>query len=166
MSNEVNPQLVHHFGDSFIGLTPQGWMRRWDEDGVVYYADWEPILDTLSRADAVVVSIEDLQGDETIVADLAKQCRILAVTRGPRGASVYVKEESASISAVEVSEVDSTGSGDIFAAAFFVLLQELVDPFQACHLATAIASKSVSALGLESVPNTSDILQIRDNIQR
>ena len=41
-----------------------------------------------------------------------------------------------------------------------------VDPFEAGHLATAIASKSVSALGLESVPNTSDILQIRDNIQR
>jgi hypothetical protein len=41
-----------------------------------------------------------------------------------------------------------------------------VDPYEAGHLATAIASKSVSALGLESVPNTSDILKMRDNIQR
>jgi fructose-1-phosphate kinase PfkB-like protein len=64
------------------------------------------------------------------------------------------------------SETKSFGSGDIFAAAFFVLHQELVDPFEAGHLATAIASKSVSALGLESVPNTSDILKMRDNIQR
>lgn len=28
-----DPAIIHQFPDSIIGLTPQGWMRQWDENG-------------------------------------------------------------------------------------------------------------------------------------
>ena len=89
IANEVDPQLVHQFEASFIGITPQGWMRRWDNSGDVHYSSGKETTDVLAFADAVVISIEDLQGDENIVGELAQHCRILAVTRGFLGATIF-----------------------------------------------------------------------------
>jgi sugar/nucleoside kinase (ribokinase family) len=61
-------------------------------------------------------------------------------------------------------EVDPTGSGELFPAAFFIHLQEGGNPLSAARFANLIASKSVSKSGLESVPDPSEIAVIRDNI--
>jgi hypothetical protein len=166
IANEVDPQLIHHFDTSFIGITPQGWMRRWDSSGNVYLAGWEVLTNVLPIADAAVISIEDLQGDENTVAELAQHCRIFAVTRGSEGATIFLNGEPTSITAPVVNEMDPTGSGDIFAAAFFIRLQETGDPFEAGQFAISLASKSISGSGLEGVPSPSDIRIIRDRLKQ
>jgi hypothetical protein len=40
VANEVDPGLVRSFPNSLIGLTPQGWMRAWDDQGKVRFSDW------------------------------------------------------------------------------------------------------------------------------
>ncbi|MEZ4518430.1 MAG: hypothetical protein R3C44_16950 [Chloroflexota bacterium] len=35
IANEVDPALIDRFSNSLVGLSPQGWMRRWDENGHV-----------------------------------------------------------------------------------------------------------------------------------
>ena len=35
IAEEIDPELVKVFPNSAIGLTPQGWLRGWDEDGRV-----------------------------------------------------------------------------------------------------------------------------------
>ncbi|MBI5292318.1 MAG: hypothetical protein HY872_10630, partial [Chloroflexi bacterium] len=42
--------------------------------------------------------------------------------------------------------------GDIFAAAFFVRLWQTADPWDAARFAVALASDSVTRVGIEGVP--------------
>jgi sugar/nucleoside kinase (ribokinase family) len=164
IANEVDVQLVHHFENAFIGITPQGWMRKWDDEGVISFAGWEAISEILPVVHAVVISIEDINGDEAIAKKLAQRCRMLALTKGAEGVTLYHGGKTTSILPPKVEEIDSTGSGDIFAAAFFIYLQEGGNPLRAARFANFIASKSVSKSGLESVPDPSEIAVIRDNI--
>jgi sugar/nucleoside kinase (ribokinase family) len=166
IANEVDQRLVHQFEGAFIGLTPQGWLRRWDNSGHVFQIGWETIEDVLQAADAAVISTEDLQGDESVAVEMAQLCPILALTRGSGGAIIYLNGEPNFIDAPQVEEVDPTGSGDIFAAAFFIQIQETGDPHEAGVMATHLASRSVTRPGVESVPNPSDIRTLRDRLKR
>src|SRR5262249_51781006 len=38
---EIQPDLIEAFPDSLIGVTPQGWMRAWDEEGLIRAIPWE-----------------------------------------------------------------------------------------------------------------------------
>src|SRR3990172_11549361 len=52
IAREFSPSLHALFsGNDLIGLTPQGWMRSWDEAGLVTYASWAPALQTIERVD-------------------------------------------------------------------------------------------------------------------
>lgn len=166
VANEVDLGLFRQFESSFLGITPQGWMRAWDRVGKIRYAGWETVADFLPLADAVVISIEDLQWDETVVDRMAERCRLLAVTRASIGATIHVRDEVITIPAPLTPEVDPTGSGDIFAAAFFVRLQESGDPHRAGQFATQVAANSISAVGLAGIPSTSQISTIQDTLRQ
>jgi sugar/nucleoside kinase (ribokinase family) len=56
-----------------------------------------------------------------------------------------------------MTEVDSVGAGDIFAAAFFIRLFATHDPWKAARFATQVAAFSVTRYGLESIPTTEEI---------
>jgi len=90
VARECDPALADLFPDAFLGLTPQGWMRRWDPTGRVVPTGWESAGFLLPRADAVVLSEEDIAGNKGLVADWAAQTRILVVTRGAAGCILYV----------------------------------------------------------------------------
>jgi sugar/nucleoside kinase (ribokinase family) len=158
VARECDPALVHVFGDAFVGVTPQGWMRHWDETGRVSRRRWEEAEGLLARADAVVLSEEDVYGDESLIAQYAAQARLLVVTQGAKGCTVYTRGQGRSFPAPSVREVDPTGAGDIFAAAFFVGLQRSGDPAVAACFANCIASRSVTRMGLDSTPRPREIV--------
>jgi len=58
-----------------------------------------------------------------------------------------------------VIEVDATGAGDIFAAAFFVRLQRGADPWTAACFANCVAAQSVIRAGLAGTPTPDDIVR-------
>jgi len=153
VARECDPTLVNAFGDAFVGLTPQGWMRRWDQAGRVSCCQWDEAEKLLARADAVVLSKEDVAGDELLVAQYAAQTRLLVVTQGAAGCTVYMDGQSRRFPAPAVHEVDPTGAGDIFAVAFFVWLQRRGDPWMAARFANCVASSSVARAGLASTPS-------------
>ena len=157
VARECDVALTETWGDGFVGVTPQGWMRRWDEQGNVSGSLWEEPGPWLARADAVVLSDEDVGGDEALVARYAAQSRLLVVTHGVVGCTVYVEGESRSFVAPDVHQVDPTGAGDIFAAAFFVCLQRQGDPWMAARFANCIASNSVMRAGLASTPKPGEV---------
>ena len=94
-------------------------MRSWDEPGNVHYKQWKDAIKTLQYASAVVLSIEDVQHDENEIERLAQMSRIMVVTEGAGGVRVYWNGDVRKIRPPQVEEIDSTGAGDIFAAAFF-----------------------------------------------
>jgi len=154
---EFNPNIVRHFPESQIFVTPQGWMRRWDEKGKIFWDEWPEARYILRQASAVVISEEDVNYDEAYIELMAEAAPILVVTQGAEGATLYMEGEIYPFPAPEVIECDSTGAGDIFAAAFFLQLSMHTDPGEAVRFANRVAADSVTRQGLASVPSR-DIL--------
>lgn len=145
------------FDSLLLGLTPQGWFRNWDPSGRVSPCAWPEAAEVLPRADAVVISVEDVGGDEEEIESMALASRILAVTEGPCGARLYWHGDLRRFRAPKMEEVDATGAGDIFAAAFFCRLRVTRDPWEAARFATRLASFSVARPGLLGIPSQSEI---------
>lgn len=157
VADEVDPALVGAFPQALIGLTPQGWMRCWDASGHVSYQPWAAAPDLLPRVGAVILSIEDIRGDEALAEAYARQAAILVVTRGELGCTLYSQGDVTHIPAPRVEVKDPTGAGDIFAAAFLIRLHAAGDPISAARFATRLASASVTRVGLESLPDAATI---------
>ena len=165
IARECAPALIDAFGDSFVGITPQGWMRRWDEAGNVSCCHWEDAEPLLARADGVVLSEEDVAGDRARVVRYAAQTRLLVMTQGAAGCTVYAHGQVRHFPAPAVHEVDPTGAGDIFAAAFFVWLQRTGDPWMAARFANCVAAQSVTRAGLASTPGPEEIARCEQTVQ-
>jgi sugar/nucleoside kinase (ribokinase family) len=140
------------FPHALMGVTPQGWMRRWDAAGHVSPTRWENAASFLHRADVAILSREDVGGDDAYLAELASQARLLVITDGWHGATIYMGGASHRIAPRATSEVDPTGAGDVFATSFLLRLAETGDPFVAARFANVTASMSVEASGMESIP--------------
>ncbi len=157
VADEIEPEIAALFPDAFIGLTPQGWMRLRKTDGLVEYREWHPSKSIIEKADAVVISFEDVQGDEDLIAEFANRFRIMAVTEGADGARVYWHGDVRRFRAPKVEVRDLTGAGDIFAAAFFIRLEATCDPWESAGLAVNLASLSVTRVGLMGVPSQEEV---------
>ncbi len=157
VAQEVSPNLVRYFPDSFIGITPQGWLREWRADGLVRAGEWPEARFVLGNASAAVFSVEDIDGDESRIEELVHACPVIVVTEGAEGARVYWHGDVRRFRPPAVEVVDTTGAGDIFAAAFFIRLQHTQDPWEAARFATRLAAFSVTRRGLASIPTPQEI---------
>lgn len=153
LARELPAGWATMFPNSLLGVTPQGWMRAWDATGHVRPCRWEGADAFLHRADAIILSREDVGGDEDYIAELAGQTRLLVVTDGWRPVTLYRAGACYRLSTPEVQEVDSTGAGDVFAAAFLIRLAETHDPLAAARFATVVASLSVEGPGMTAIPD-------------
>jgi hypothetical protein len=153
VANELDAGLASMFSGGLVGATPQGWMRQWDSSGKVSFQPWRNADQVLPHVGAVVISIEDVACDERIVETLAKESRLLVVTRGSQGCTVYSDGSVQDIPAPAIKEVDPTGAGDIFATSFFAALSRTNDPLRAARFAVYLASDSVTRSGVDSIPS-------------
>lgn len=157
IANETEPTLVHEFPNSFVGITPQGWLRTWDQSGHVFSSKWNLGDEILQTANATVLSIEDLAGDEKQIEVLADASQVLVITEGANGARVYWNGDVRRFTAPQVLEADATGAGDIFATAFFIQFHKTRDPYEAAKFANRLASQSITRSGLASVPTDQEV---------
>ncbi|MFL5803040.1 MAG: PfkB family carbohydrate kinase, partial [Roseiflexaceae bacterium] len=156
---ETPEVLVHAFPGALLGVTPQGWMRAWGPDlpGPISYRPWHPAADLLRRIDALVLSIEDVKGDEALVAGWARHCKLIALTRGARGATLFIAGAPQTVPAFPATERDPTGAGDVFAAALLVRLHETGDPLDAARFAARVAAASIEGRGVSMVPTRVEV---------
>ncbi len=157
VAQEVDSVLPPGFRPSLLGLTPQGWMRSWDENGLVHPCAWDKAESALEEAGAVVFSLEDVGGNEELIEQYAHTGRLLVVTEGVAGARVFWHGDSRRFRAPKVDEVDATGAGDVFAAAFFARLLNTRDPWEAARFANQVAAISVKRPGMAGVPTYDEI---------
>jgi sugar/nucleoside kinase (ribokinase family) len=128
-------------------------MRRWDADGRVSSKPWQDAERVLSRVDVLVFSEQDVGGDEVLIQRYLELAQTGVVTRGRRGATVFSAGSCRHFPAFRAHEVDPTGAGDVFAAAFMVRLRETGDPFEAAPFANCAASFSIEGPGVSAVPS-------------
>jgi len=157
IANEIDSALPKDFSPAFLGITPQGWMRQCDETGRISRSPWKNAEPVLQKADAVVLSREDVNGDEELIEQMAHQTRILVITEASAGCVLYWNGDRRRFRAPEVDEVDATGAGDVFATAFFIRLLKTRDPWESARFATQIASRSVTRVGLAGIPTSQEI---------
>jgi len=151
---EVAPDFVDVFpGTALMGVTPQGWLRTWDEDGLVSPVPWHDAQRILERADIVVLSMEDLGFDRGELERLRSLARLLVLTDGRHGAIVFDDGVAHRVPAYDVREVDPTGAGDVFATAFFLRFHECGDPAEAARFANCVASFLVESPGTTGLPD-------------
>lgn len=157
IADEMDSVLPDFFSPTLLGLTPQGWMRQWDAENRVSVRRWENAEPALAKAQAVVMSREDVNGDDEMIESMAHHTRLLAVTEGVAGCVLYWNGDRRRFNAPNVHEVDATGAGDVFAAAFFVRLLSTRDPWEAARFATLLGSHSVTRVGLDGIPTAQEI---------
>ena len=155
---EVDHALIAALPASVSGITPQGFMRRWGMlPGEIVYEPWIPDAALLALPSAIILSVEDVRGDESLVQHYARHCRIVALTRGARGATLFVDGLPHAIPAAAAIERDPTGAGDVFAAALLIRLHETGDPLAAAHFAAFVAARSVEGAGTTMIPSRAQI---------
>ncbi len=160
IAREVDPALARCFPNSLVGVTPQGWLRTWDGNGRVQPSKWPEASLILKHASATVISVEDVAEDEERIAAMASASRIFVVTEGANGARLYWNGDMRRFRAPAVTELNATGAGDIFAAAFFARLHKTNDPCEAARFATQLASQSATRSGLKGVPNAEEVQNV------
>ena len=140
-----------------FGVTAQVWTWARNKTGEVQASAWENSEQVLGQAGSVVMSVEDVNRNLELVELMAHQTRILCLTEGEAGAVLHWNGDRRRFRPPLVEEVDATGAGDIFAAAFFTRLFNTRDPWEAARFATNLAAYSVTRVGLGGIPTQQEI---------
>jgi sugar/nucleoside kinase (ribokinase family) len=158
LAQELEPAFARAFPTALVGVSPQGWMRAWDEAGRVTSRPqlWRQV--DMRGARVVVVSEEDIAGEPAILDYLIASIPIVVLTAGWKGATLFMDGQSHVVPPRPAREVDPTGAGDVFAAAFLVRLSEIGDPVAAARFANVAASLSVEAVGQAGIPTRAGVL--------
>ena len=163
LAQELSPALVRLFPrrpGAIIAATPQGWLRRWDDDGRVWPTPWTAAEAILPLLDVLILSDDDLlpfaggnrAEADAILSRWSMQVPLLVATDGRHGATLFQQGVSERFPAYPASEVDPTGAGDVFAAAFLVHLYRHGNPREAVDFANCVASLSIEHEATTGIP--------------
>lgn len=154
IAQELSPYLPEQLSPACIlGVTPQGWLRSWDQQGRVTHSA-VPVpaaLTHLPQNAVVVLSIEDVDYNPEVLSLYVKLAQLTVVTQGVGPAHIYQAGNLTKIPALPADIMDLTGAGDVFATAFFIRYAETHDPSAAAHFAHAAAACAIEGHGTSTI---------------
>ena len=170
LAQEILPEFVSLFPrrpGALIAATPQGWLRRWDDDGRVWPTPWQTADQLLPLLDVLILSHDDLlpfadgkrSEADAILTQWSTRVPLLVATDGRHGATLFRQGHAQRFPSYPAQEVDPTGAGDVFAAAFLIHLHKHNDPEQAVDFANCIASFSIEQAGIQGIPTLEMVRQ-------
>jgi hypothetical protein len=145
----------------FVGLTPQGLVRAW-ADGEIGAETGAEIFPEPLRAgrrsleavlphgcSAVVISEQERDACAPLLDAAIARGATVAITAGPGDTTVQTpRGETARVRASTVAAPrDDLGAGDVFAAAFFVALNDELSPERATAFGNAAAAVRIEGAG-------------------
>ena len=142
---EVSEELARQFPDSLVVASIQGWLREWSADRLVTPNRWKGER-VLPYVDAAVFCEDDV-ADATLIETWAEVSRVLIVTMGRGGSRLHWRGSWHEVVPFAATEVDPTGAGDVFTAAYLARLGETGEPLEAARFASCAASFCVEADG-------------------
>lgn len=155
LAQEVDAGLAKLFPQSIVVASIQGWLRQWDEDGKVSSCSWSG-KDVLPHVAAAILSIDDIENSAAL--DVWKDLTpVLIFTQGSEGIDVHFEGAWHHVNAYPVMEVDPTGAGDVFAAAYLVRYAETRDVLLSVDFASCAASFCVEAQGTRGIPSRAEV---------
>jgi sugar/nucleoside kinase (ribokinase family) len=159
LTQELSTEMVTQFPNSLVALTPQGWLRQWDQTGRVSPQQWTNALEVLGHVDVLIFSPEDVGHHWETIRTYTRAAPLSVLTLERHGALVFQRDEGRWLAPREASVVDPTGAGDVFAAAFLVAYAEQRDPIAAARFANVTASFSIEGHGITNIPDHTKVLQ-------
>ncbi len=159
IAQEIDPKQTGALTPSFLGATPQGWMRDWPRatGGRVKLHHLRLPGEFVSRLDAIVVSDEEITLARDTVETVGSR-RLGVITKGEDGARVIYGGEYADLPGFKISTVDLTGAGDVFAASFFTRATDRsASAITAGLFANAVAALSLRGIGTAGVPTLREV---------
>ena len=157
LTGEVESPVVQCFNRALIGVTPQGWMRAWDENRRVHAKRWHTAEAILPHADVLVLSEEDIAASPDALENYIQWTPIVVLTKGRHGATLYENGQISESTAYPATEVDPTGAGDVFAAAFLIKYHETRSPQAALNFAHCTASFAIEGRGTTGIPTLNQV---------
>jgi sugar/nucleoside kinase (ribokinase family) len=158
VAQEIDVRRAGRLSPDYFGITPQGLMRDWrnEQGGRVRIIPLRLAFEFLGRIDAMVLSSEEqsLARDEI---EVVGSRGLVAVTRGAAGVQLTDRGRQSQLPAFNVNVKDDTGSGDVFAAALFILRTEGAGVSRAASYAAAAASVMIQSGGPDAVPNRKQV---------
>jgi sugar/nucleoside kinase (ribokinase family) len=140
-----------------VGAVAQGWLREIEEDGRVFPRPWADPARDLAAVHVVFLSEEDLPDAATAARQLLCHVPMVALTRGWKGLTFLTRQGEYDVPGLPKPEVDPTGAGDVFAAAFLVRYHESGDPLDAAAFAACAASCAVEGVGATSLGDRAEV---------
>jgi 1D-myo-inositol 3-kinase len=149
----------------FVGLTPQGLVRDWSGPGgeIVRVSPIggtaEAAAAVASRCDALVVNEHERASCADLIAAARAVGATVAVTAGAGPIALLAPggdELALDVPPLE-RPVDDLGAGDVFAAAFFVALDEGRSPLDAAAFANAAAAVRMGGADADAIGGREEI---------
>jgi len=162
VAGELSHTSRNYFPDSAVYYSLQGWLRDWDQDGLINPVSF-PELETGPTPPAgAFLSLEDIGTDRGQLDRLMNVFPVLVLTLGKEGAELYINQGMTKIHPRSSTEIDPTGAGDIFAAAFIIEKEIRGKPAydSACY-ASALAAISVTRPGIQGIATLEEIQELQ-----
>lgn len=151
-----DPALLDLFPDSTIMATLQGWLRRWDDDGRVYFRRWNR-AETLRRLNILVFSEEDIAEAPELIDELAPQTHSLFFTQAERGGIHFEYGVPTRYETPFREVVNPTGAGDVFASSLLCALYVTGSIRTATRVAAELAAESVTRFAIDGTPTAAEV---------
>ena len=155
LAGEVSYKLAQYFPGAIVVASIQGWLRQWDSERRVSPAPWDG-KEVLPHVHAAIFSTEDA-GDDRLIDAWKTMTRVLVVTEGREGARLHLDGAWHHIEVFPAREVDPTGAGNVFAAAYMIRYRETGDPLESARFASCAASFCVEAEGVAGIPDRAQV---------
>jgi len=165
VAGELRSFPVSSFGAGGVGAIAQGWLREVAPDGSVSAREWANAARDLAGVHVLFLSEFDLPRGAA-ARDFLQFVPIVVLTRGWEGVTLFTHDAARDIPSLPRQEVDPTGAGDVFAAAFLVRYHEVGDPEDACAFAACAASCAVEGIGASTLGDRTEVLRRMEMRQR
>ena len=167
VAQEIDQRQAASMPAGFLGVTPQGWMREWprQQGGRVSHGALRIVPELLERIDSVIVSSDEIPYARAVVDQVSAR-RLGVVTFEQRGARIIhpeigtprgvvaTRRHTVELPGFKVDVKDSTGAGDVFAAAFFTKAVEATSSAESAGMfANATAALSLREAGPHGIPS-------------
>ncbi len=137
-------------GARIVGVCIQGLVRDVAANGAVVPRPFDPGA-ALAGVRVAFLGDDDVRGQEDLAVRLAEAVPTVAFTHGVRGCELREGGGLWRVGVHPARELDPTGAGDVFAAAFLLALARGDDAPAAARLGAAAASIAVEGLGGEAL---------------
>lgn len=157
VASEIPKHAPAAFEAGVVGALAQGWLRHFAADGAVSPRPWSDPASDLLGVHVLFLSIHDVDGDVSKAREMLEYVPIVALTRGWEGMDLMTRDGVQLVPTLPRPEVDPTGAGDVFAAAFLLRYRETEDPLLAAAFASCAASCAVEGVGTTTLGDRAEV---------